>query len=208
MAAGGVLEGGGERARSQAGFRMVSLVDERELSGLAAQSRIMDAKMFLTLLCALPPRLQFRKFNLLYSTAEHGISLQTLYNRAKTGGSAPCLLAVKDTQGNVFGALTSEAWRLHSRYYGSGESFLFSFFPTFAVHEWTGANSYFMMGKEDAIAVGGGKGTFGLWLDADFLRGSSGPCETYGNQEGLTGQPQFECVHVEVWALRVAGSDR
>lgn len=36
--------------------------------------------------------------------------------------------------------------------------------------------------------MGGGRHP-ALWVDCDFLRGSSGPCDTYGTQRALTGAP-------------------
>ena len=56
------------------------------------------------------------------STERHGISLQTLYRRSM---AAPTLLVIRDSAGYVFGCFTSEAWRVATRFYGSGETFVF-----------------------------------------------------------------------------------
>ncbi len=39
--------------------------------------------------------------------------------------AAPTLLVVRDSAGHVFGCFTAEGWRVATRYYGSGETFVF-----------------------------------------------------------------------------------
>ena len=70
----------------------------------------------------LPPRHRFAQWSLQYSSAKHGISLQTLYRRAQPG---PCLLLIRDTAGYVFGCFTPMPWRPSPRYYGTGETSVF-----------------------------------------------------------------------------------
>lgn len=130
------------------------------------------------LAAAAPSRFALADWRLLYSTAVHGISLNTCYSRAQRCGS--CVVAIKSEDGNVFGAFCSE-WREPAAppaFYGSGETFLFSVErvqnlpplpsgeppPHEAVHlhRWSGANSFFMLSDRDHFAVGSG-GHFGLW---------------------------------------------
>jgi hypothetical protein len=42
---------------------------------------------------------------------------------------------------------------------------------------------------------------FALWLDADFLNGSSNSCETYGNPAPLSSTEDFSVSVVEVWGF-------
>ena len=70
----------------------------------------------------LPPRHRFAHWTLQYSSAKHGISLQTLYRRAQAG---PCLLLIRDTAGYIFGCFTPMPWRPSPRYYGTGETSVF-----------------------------------------------------------------------------------
>ena len=37
----------------------------------------------------------------------------------------PSLLVIRDTAGHVFGSFTSEGWRVATRFYGTGETFVF-----------------------------------------------------------------------------------
>ena len=43
-------------------------------------------------------------------------------------------------------------------------------------------------------------GHFGLWLDEDFLHGSSYNCETYGNHPLATTE-DFLCTGIEAWGF-------
>ncbi|KAG0314199.1 oxidation resistance protein 1 [Dissophora globulifera] len=62
------------------------------------------------------------KWNLVYSSDQHGISMTTLFYRCR--GKGPMVLAIKDVRGGVFGAYVSEALSPHLSYYGTGECFL------------------------------------------------------------------------------------
>lgn len=67
-------------------------------------------------------------------------------------------------------------------------------------YPWTGANNYFIMCSEQSMAMGGGGGSFGLFVDEDFSRGSSGPSETYGNPQ-LATTSEFDIVNFECWGF-------
>lgn len=89
----------------------------------------------------------------------------------------PVLLIIQDTFGIVrslfvmlihfiivisrnkqtFGALTSCGLRLSDHFYGTGETFLFTFHPEFQCFPWTGENLFFIKGNQDSIAIGAGE---------------------------------------------------
>jgi len=107
---------------------------------------------------------------------------------------------MEDDKGFVFGAFCSESWNLQNRYYGTGLSFLFKLHPKMGFYPWTGKNDYIMSSKEDGLAIGGGDGQPGLWLDCDLLHGSSFTCETFQN-DILANQQHFTCSMLEVWGF-------
>ena len=57
----------------------------------------------------------------------------------------------------MFGALTSSALRLSDHFYGTGETFLYTFHPEFQCFPWTGENLFFIKGNPDSIAIGAGE---------------------------------------------------
>ncbi|NWH34669.1 OXR1 protein, partial [Chloropsis hardwickii] len=104
---------------------------------------------------SLPPRTIGYPWTLVYSTAKHGMSLKTLY-RTMMGLDTPVLLVIKDSDGQVFGALASEPFKVSDGFYGTGETFMFTFSPDFEVFKWTGDNMFFIKGDMDSLAFGGG----------------------------------------------------
>eukprot|EP00878_Enallax_costatus_P009539 GHUV01009969.1.p1 GENE.GHUV01009969.1~~GHUV01009969.1.p1 ORF type:complete len:543 (+),score=153.99 GHUV01009969.1:403-2031(+) len=150
---------------------------------------------------ALPARYQTRDWNLLYSTARHGISLQTLYRKA--AGSPATVLVVRDTGGYVFGAFCTEPWKPSPRFFGTGETLVFQLEPHKVMFPWKVKsalkNDFFMYAQQDSLGVGG-LGAFAIWLDAELLQGSSGSCGTFGSP-CLASREEFKVAAVELWAL-------
>ncbi|KAM9682771.1 TLD domain-containing protein 2 isoform 3-T3 [Dama dama] len=147
----------------------------------------------------LPPRVTGYSWRLAFCTSRDGFSLRSLY-RQMEGQSGPVLLVLRDQDGQMFGAFSSSALRLSKGFYGTGETFLFSFSPQLKVFKWTGSNSFFVKGDLDSLMMGCGSGRFGLWLDGDLYRGGSHPCATFNN-EVLARQEQFCISEVEAWVL-------
>lgn len=151
------------------------------------------------LACRLPARVQGYPWRLAYSTVRHGTSLKTLY-RNLTDVDSPVLLVIKDLDHQVFGAFSTHPFRVSEHFYGTGETFLYSFCPEIKVYHWTGENSYFVKGNIDSLQMGGGSGQLGLWLDAELYRGTTTKCATFNNQP-LSAQQDFNIHSLEVWAF-------
>ncbi|XP_075405482.1 oxidation resistance protein 1 isoform X3 [Tenrec ecaudatus] len=147
----------------------------------------------------LPPRTIGYPWTLVYGTGKHGTSLKTLY-RTMTGLDTPVLMVIKDSDGQVFGALASEPFKVSDGFYGTGETFVFTFCPEFEVFKWTGDNMFFIKGDMDALAFGGGGGEFALWLDGDLYHGRSHSCKTFGNHT-LSKKEDFFIQDIEIWAF-------
>ncbi|XP_072396848.1 oxidation resistance protein 1 isoform X5 [Diabrotica undecimpunctata] len=147
----------------------------------------------------LPARAEGYAWTLIFSTSQHGFSLNSMY-RKMFKLESPILMVIEDTDNNVFGALTSCALQVSDHFYGTGESLLFSFTPEFKVFNWTGENLYFIKGNNESISIGAGDGKFGLWLDGDLYIGRSESCKTYGN-DPLTPKIDFVVKTLECWAF-------
>jgi hypothetical protein len=148
-------------------------------------------------------------------------------------GSKHTILAIETTDGEVFGAFTSTAWKICADYYGSGESFLWrmkhdrrtlctsvfdqanlesevDFFP------WTGSNYLVQYCSKERLALGGGdsrkvsNGGFGLAVESQCLYGTSEQSGTFDNpplsKVHEDGTP-FEIVNMEIWSMTPANTE-
>ncbi|XP_069558219.1 oxidation resistance protein 1a isoform X6 [Brachyistius frenatus] len=166
---------------------------------LREPSDLLEADQIEKLARNLPPRTIGYPWTLAFGTSKHGMSIKSLY-RAMQGQDTPVLMVIKDSDGQVFGALASEPFKVSDGFYGTGETFLFSFNPEFEVYKWTGDNMFFIKGDMDSLAFGGGSGEFGLWLDGDLYHGRSHSCKTFGNPM-LSKKEDFYVQDIEIWAF-------
>uniref|UniRef100_A0A8C2KUS4 Oxidation resistance protein 1 n=1 Tax=Cyprinus carpio TaxID=7962 RepID=A0A8C2KUS4_CYPCA len=147
----------------------------------------------------LPARTIGYPWSLAFSTSKHGMSIKSLY-RAMQGQDSPVLMVIKDSDGQLFGALASEPFKVSDGFCGTGETFVFTFCPEFEVFKWTGDNMFFIKGDMDSLAFGGGGGEFGLWLDGDLYHGRTHSCKTFGNPM-LSKTEDFYVQDIEIWAF-------
>lgn len=91
--------------------------------------------------------------------------------------------------GVVFGFYSGSCLQQQSRYYGNGDTFVFTFAEAedASVMEgglrtffWSSLNPYFLFTDAKRIAVGGG-GSYAITVDADMNRGSTASCRTFLN---------------------------
>lgn len=166
---------------------------------------------------ALPMSLIFSKWTRLYSLARDGDSFDAMLRLVK--GRDKTLLVIRSTKGDVFGGFADTAWEVqhHSQhgggFYGGGQSVLFQVVKNSSspeedvkVYKWTGLNRFCQICDQDKkmLAMGGGgkDGAFGLCIQDDFRIGSTGRCETFGNEPLLSsGGESFDILDVEVWGF-------
>jgi hypothetical protein len=168
---------------------------------VVSESSLLNAEHFQSLYNELPKRYKRHRWELLYSTARDGTSLQTLYRHVAQ--VQPTILLVRDMQGHLFGVFAPEPWEVHYKFYGTGETFVFELEPELHMYHWKQSpkdgskrNDYFMFSTKDCLAVGGG-GHFALWLDEDLIHGNSTSSSTFEN-ERLSGSENFQVMSLEV----------
>ncbi|XP_044743492.1 oxidation resistance protein 1 isoform X3 [Chrysoperla carnea] len=181
------------------GFNTDSLEIEITPPDLVGTTEILTDEHREKLCRHLPARAEGYVWTLVFSTSQHGFSLNSMY-RKMSKLESPILMVIEDTDNNVFGALTSCALKVSDHFYGTGESLLFRFSPKFQVFNWTGENLYFIKGNNESLSIGAGDGKFGIWLDGDLYQGRTEPCGTYGN-EPLTPNVDFVVKTLECWAF-------
>jgi len=168
---------------------------------LTSPSNILDDSSVQEIAQRLPASVIGRNLVLLYSSYQHGISLSTLYRKVTSyQPDWPVLLVVRDNSEYTFGAFCSNPPHITDRFYGTGESFLFTLHPKTSFFNWTGENSFFLKGDPTGFSVGTGGGARGLWIDSDLKYGSSNPCKTFSNPT-LASSQDFTVQGVELWGF-------
>jgi len=168
------------------------------LPAMSTPSQLLSESQLRRVAMWLPVRHRRGGWSLLYSTMRDGISMQTMCRLSS--GHAPTVLVVKDTKGHIFGGYASTAWRTSTRYYGTGECFVFQVEPRLVKYPWSKtSNDYFQFASADSLAMGGG-GHFSIWLDSELQFGNSGQCQTF-NSPTLASFDQFQVSVVELWGI-------
>ncbi len=128
------------------------------------KSEILTADMLMQLGSKVSPLMRLREWEVIFGINTDGVSLHTFYNNTRKYN--PTIILVKDTHGRVFGGFASEQWHQSKHFYGTGESFLFSFRKsgTLDVFRWTAANDMIMLSDMERLALGGGYDScLGIW---------------------------------------------
>lgn len=154
-----------------------------------------------------------------YSLNRDGDSFSTFLNKVQHHSRT--ILVIRTKSGSIFGSFADTEWgqRFNSKqksFYGKGESFLFSVKDAryseddkyqegvnqLKVFKWTGRNYYIQLCdvNEERIAMGGGGSHFGLCLQDNFTRGSSGWCDTFDN-DSLDANCYFEILDFDIYSL-------
>ena len=113
----------------------------------------------------MPQRFTTNTPSLVFTTLEHGNSLKRLYD--KLDELEYCIIAIKTSENEVFGAFCSGSWcerkNAKIRYFGKGETFLFTLLPKEKIYRWVGINEkttanqeMFIRADNKQIIIGGG----------------------------------------------------
>lgn len=142
-----------------------------------------------------------------YSSLQDGISLRTLYARARAATDAPCVLLVSTVARDVFGAYLSAPPfpRPEGGGYGSGECFLFQLAVAGVPHaqRYAARDSACIVTTATELVVGDNA----LALDAELRAGVSRPARAFAlphplnTRDGDAGDGCFQCVHCELWQV-------
>eukprot|EP00339_Tiarina_fusa_P022148 CAMPEP_0116999150 /NCGR_PEP_ID=MMETSP0472-20121206/1966_1 /TAXON_ID=693140 ORGANISM="Tiarina fusus, Strain LIS" /NCGR_SAMPLE_ID=MMETSP0472 /ASSEMBLY_ACC=CAM_ASM_000603 /LENGTH=637 /DNA_ID=CAMNT_0004698503 /DNA_START=218 /DNA_END=2131 /DNA_ORIENTATION=- len=146
-------------------------------------------------------------FWLKFSLNRDGASLATLLSTVRA--STYTIIAVETMHGEVFGCFTATPWRTGTKWFGTGEAFLWrlkksrmtspknsrqaNFENEMEVYPYTGYDDLVQYCTSKTIAVGGGDWLhavspfdneprgIGLMIDGDLAGGETNSCATFGN---------------------------
>jgi hypothetical protein len=198
---------------------------------LSCHPHVLSPPAMESLTAFIPDTLSDQNFWLKYSLVRDGASLWKMLRQVRA--STNSILAIETTDGHVFGAFTTQSWRFSQGWYGSKESFLWKMrnarsfetttrsiveqacqegeiqvfpyrVPNVAVQYCS--KDYLMLGQGELLPATnpGQHYGYGLYLDADLLKGSTSTSETFGNpcmvDAGQRGA-RFDVANIEVWSF-------
>ncbi|CAD8115502.1 unnamed protein product [Paramecium primaurelia] len=170
------------------------------ISYLNSESEIIDQTIFMMVACYIPTIFKSQRWTLLYSSTLNGSSIKTLMRN--TQYSQPVVLFIRDLDKYLFGAYLSDGiQKSQDHFYGTGESFLFTFKNTqsLTVYNWINQNNFITLCDENGLAIGCGD-KYGLYVDSEIYHGYSHYCETFGN-EVLSSKENFVINRMEIWGI-------
>eukprot|EP00933_Yihiella_yeosuensis_P041733 TRINITY_DN36133_c5_g1_i1.p1 TRINITY_DN36133_c5_g1~~TRINITY_DN36133_c5_g1_i1.p1 ORF type:complete len:338 (+),score=45.40 TRINITY_DN36133_c5_g1_i1:101-1114(+) len=169
---------------------------------LLTQNRLKELSLNLPLACRIATT-----WKLLYCPKVHGVSIRTFFRQCQAF-PGETLILIEDSNGAIFGCFASHTWQAvmgQQQHFGLPDCFVFQFSgpeedPTLSVHNWAGGNEHFMYAGLQGISMGGGRSR-ALWVDQEFLYGTSEPCETFGNKKPLSAMQDFVIRNFECWGF-------
>ena len=170
------------------------------LPKLDTPSEIFSSVQLKELHAKMPYYHQYTNLKRIFSISVDGCALRTFYDKCYNVNNS--ILAIKDSENNVFGAYASEAFSPKSTFFGTAECFLFTFYKENKIYIFnsTGINDHYIYCDYDQICFGCSDDYFSLSLTHDFLEGYSKNTKTYNN-ECLNKNDKFTIVKLELWGF-------
>ncbi|CAK83769.1 unnamed protein product (macronuclear) [Paramecium tetraurelia] len=165
-------------------------------------SSIISQSHFEQLQINLPQNVIDNPWYQVFNPKYHGNSFQEFLRRTKNVKEH--LLIVKDDWDVIFGAYLEEGWRIDKKYYGSEQSFIFSFKNNgFRIYKNSKMNEFFQFCNQDGFIVGGPEeeDQFSIKINQNFLNGELNSSSTFSN-ELLSKQNQFKILEFEIWGVQ------
>jgi hypothetical protein len=171
--------------------------------------RVVTPAMMEALRSFMPYKMSESNFWLKFSLVRDGASLETLLTTVRA--STYTLIGVETNHGEVFGSFTGTPWRIGSKWYGTGEAFLWrlkkrrcaspknskksNFEREIEVYPFTADDDLVQYCTSKTIAVGGGdwqhnnnpcpyedsEKGIGFMIDCDLAGGETNSCATFSN---------------------------
>jgi len=163
-------------------------------------SEILSERQLKEIHMNIPYYMQYKNLKLLYSATKHGISMKQFY--MNTLGEKITILVIKDDNQHILGGYLSESIRNSQKFYGTGETFVFSFHNSERLHTYpaTMENEYFIYSDDDVIALGCDDTNFSISIRDEFLKGCSHTTKTFKNPILASGE-EFFILKFEIYGF-------
>ncbi|KAJ6232065.1 nucleolar protein 7/estrogen receptor coactivator-related [Anaeramoeba flamelloides] len=169
-----------------------------ELNG---ETKILNNEICESINSVLNFRYSQANWKLVYSTEIHGTSFITFYEKIQTTSCS--LLFIQTKNNEILGTFLPLKLKINNSFYGDGQIFLFTFYPTFKMFKAKTTNDLYIFSNNESIMIGGGSQNWsrsGLWISKNFIHGASHFCETFENDQ-LASTTEFEIARVELWEI-------
>ncbi|XP_019646622.1 PREDICTED: TBC1 domain family member 24-like [Branchiostoma belcheri] len=168
-------------------------------------THLLDKKQLHKLRSWVPKRFQLHRPVTLFSTINDGFHLQTMYHMCRN--YSEFALIIRTDKEERFGAFIKciksfEDSKKDQGYFGTGETFVFSFSPVPVRYPWVGQmeQDMFISAANNSLIIGGGNG-YAIQLGSDLELGYTGMCDTFYNPI-LCQDAHFRCLELEVLGFR------
>jgi hypothetical protein len=141
-------------------------------------------------------RFRNRTWKLLFQSKTNGTSLRTLVQ--KSANHSTLVLFISTVDNYLFGCFLNTKIEFRSHYYGTGETFIFTFSPQMRKYPASMKNNFFVSFTNIDFMIGGNGTAIHLQRFLEF--GFSSFSETFDSPQ-LTKNPRFEILNIEVWSL-------
>lgn len=146
---------------------------------------------------SLPRRFQIDDWHLRYRLSLDGTSMTAFIQ--KTRSMKASVLLIKTSTGDIIGAFMSNGILGSQISFTSGETFVFSYTPSFEKYQWARTIQYLISVDDNGIIIGG-CGAAAIWIDCHLLNAFSEKCSAF-NSPPLATKIQFKIIDLEMWEI-------
>ena len=166
----------------------------------------------------LPATVRLMTWKRCYSLNRDGDMFKTMFTSSSKYQHT--LIVIRTTKGDVLGGYADTPWTgtmgssatlgRSMSFFGGGKAFLFAANSEdgksnddIDFYRWTGGNAFSQICDLERGALGmGGGGDFGIYVQDDFTKGSSGACDTFGNPPLISDNDgNFDILDFEVYGF-------
>eukprot|EP01016_Furgasonia_blochmanni_P039253 TRINITY_DN4855_c0_g2_i1.p1 TRINITY_DN4855_c0_g2~~TRINITY_DN4855_c0_g2_i1.p1 ORF type:complete len:602 (+),score=71.32 TRINITY_DN4855_c0_g2_i1:99-1904(+) len=179
----------------------VALEAEPIIPNLNGRSKVMTKEMIVQLVDSLPLIYRVCDWDLIYTPGRDGMSINTL--RRACANFQSTIIIIRDDSDYVFGGFADRTWNFSTEFFGSSDSYLFTFFDEGELQSFysTNQNFFYQYMGNDGFGMGVGERNYGLFINNELTKGSSDMSITFGNPV-LSKNSDFEIINLEIWGLQ------